>query len=61
MNLSLILVIGFVAVLGFLAFNNSKKVSKEVEELNKKKNNSISCISVLVSSTKVLVRIARHS
>lgn len=37
MNLSLILVIGFVAVLGFLAFNNSKKVSKEVEELNKKK------------------------
>ena len=42
MNLSLILVIGFVAVLGFLAFNNSKKVSKEVEELNKKKNNSIS-------------------
>jgi len=38
MNLAMFIVFGFLALLGFLAFFNSRKVSREVRELiNKKK------------------------
>ena len=37
MNLALIIVIGFVSALVFLAFINSRKVSRELKELSNKK------------------------
>lgn len=38
MGLAEILIVGFLSILGFLAFINSRKVSRELKELNNKKN-----------------------
>ncbi len=37
MGMTELIVIGFLAMLGFLAFNNSRKVSKEIKKMGVRK------------------------